>query len=340
MVALIKRQSFRRNIVVTPLMKAIDLRSYATRMGCMKVVRAHLKTVIWQFFRLGQRTGIDVLPRHYYSSIPNIRELSRTTEWRTPHTFVGVLGSDINDQARFLTACFSAPVRSRLEGRSLFYEACAQNGTIGYGPIEAEILYAFAVTHQPRKVVQVGAGVSTAILLSAASDFNFSLEIICIDPFPTPFLVSAAADGKITLVQRPAQDVDLDVLTNIGPGGLLFIDSTHTVRPGSEVNRLILEVLPRLQSGSYVHFHDITFPFDYPPDLLRSRFFFWEESALLLAFLTGNPGVSIAVSTSMLHHGMPQALAANIPNYHPMSVEKGIMITEGEFPSATYLFIP
>ena len=288
-------------------------------------------------FELGQRVGVDVLPRHFYSAVPDMAALGHSTQWRTPHSMAGVTGADIEPQAEFLSGCFGDEVRRQLAARSVYAEAVERYGSLGYGPIEAEILYAFIATHRPPRVVQVGAGLTTAVLLAAGRDFGFETDIISIDPFPTDFLTGAAGRGEITLLPTPAQDVDLAVLTDVGPGGLLFVDSTHTVKPGSEVNRIILEALPRLPAGSFAHFHDITFPYDYPPDLLAGRLFFWQETALLLAFLTGNPSARIAMSTSMLHHGRADALAALLPRYRPMPVVAGIKAGEGHFPSATYL---
>jgi len=110
------------------------------------------------------------------------------------------------------------------------------------------------------------------------------------------------------------------------PGDLLFIDSTHTVKVGSEVNILILEVLPQLSPGCYAHFHDIYFPYDYPCALFKIPFF-WNESVLLQAFLTGNARYSIAASLSMLHHAKPQALQMLLPNYSRKSWSRVYVLT-------------
>jgi hypothetical protein len=290
-----------------------------------------------EVFELGQRVGLDVLPRHFYSAVPDMAALGRSTQWRTPHSMAGVTGAGIEQQSAFLSGCFTDEVRQHLAARSVYDEAVARYGSLGYGPIEAEILYAFVATHRPPRIVQVGAGLTTALMLAVAHDFGFEMDIISIDPFPTSFLTEAARRGDITLLPTPAQDVDLAVLTDVGPGGMLFVDSTHTVKPGSEVNRIVLEALLQLPPGSFAHFHDITFPYDYPPDLLEGRLFFWQESALLLAFLTGNPTARIAASTSMLHHARPDVLEALLPRYHPMPVAAGLKAGEGHFPSATYL---
>lgn len=303
----------------------------------MQSARARGRRVLRGVFDLGQRMGLDVLPRHFYSAIPDMAALRRSADWRTPRSMIGVRGAGIDEQVAFLDACFPDPVLRQLAARSVYAEAIDRCGAAGYGPIEAEVLYAFVATHRPKKVVQVGAGLTTALLLAVADDFDLDMEIVCIDPFPGPFLRDAAERGAIALLSVPAQDVELELLAGVGPGGLLFVDSTHTVKPGSEVNRIILEVLPRLPEGSFAHFHDITFPYDYPPDLLEGRLFFWQETALLLAFLTGNPTTGIALSTSMLHHARPDALAARLPRYRPMPIEGGLGSGEGQFPSATYL---
>lgn len=295
------------------------------------------KRLLRRTFELGQRVGVDVLPRHFYSDIPDIAALNRSTEWRSPRSMVGVQGTDLASQTRFLQSMLAGEVCERLSKRDVFAEAVRRNGAVGYGPIEAEMLYAFAAHFQPSRIVQVGAGVSTAVLLSAISDFGLSTELVCVDPFPTNFLVEADRRGQVRLHKTAAERVDLEVLVDIGGDGLLFVDSTHTVKAGGEVNRLILEVLPRLPSGSFAHFHDITFPYDYPPDLLSRRIFFWQETALLLAFLTQNSRASIVMSSSMLHHGAPEVLGAAFPRYLRREMRHGLEAGSGHFPSATYL---
>ena len=118
---------------------------------------------------------------------------------------------------------------------------------------------------------------------------------------------------------------------------MLFVDSTHTVKPGSEVNRIILEVLPRLQAGALVHFHDITFPYDYPPDILDRTLFFWNESALLLALLTGNSSLSVLFAMSMLHDSAPRTVSNRLPHYRPMAMDKGLRSRDGHYPTSIYL---
>jgi hypothetical protein len=115
------------------------------------------------------------------------------------------------------------------------------------------------------------------------------------------------------------------------------VDSSHTLRPGSEVIRLICEVMPRLPDGQWAHFHDIFFPYDYRPILLEEGVFQFRESTLLHAFLVENRRWAISVSMSMLHHGAPDELRAMIPSYQPMPMRDGLRAGEGHFPASTYL---
>ena len=229
----------------------------------------------------------------------------------------------------------------RLNQGDIHEHGCKMNGQVGYGPVEADFLYCFIFTKRPSKIVQVGCGVSTAVILLAAEEANYKPEIICIDPFPTEYLTLIAQQQLIELIPKPAQEVDIGVFTGLVAGDLLFVDSSHAMRPGSEVNRIILEVLPRLSAGSFVHFHDIYFPYDYQSSVL-STLFFAGESTLLHAFLIENRRYAIAVSLSMLHHACPQQLQSLLTNYRPAAMHYGLDTAEndsGHFPSATYLSV-
>jgi hypothetical protein len=187
---------------------------------------------------------------------------------------------------------------------------------------------------RPRKIVQVGCGVSTALILNASAELpDYSPEVVCVEPYPTDFLKRADQAGQIRLVAEKAQSVAIEELTRLGENGFLFVDSTHAVKPGSEVNRLILAVLPRLESGSWGHFHDIYFPYDYQRGILDDELFFSNESALLHAFLIDNAKFTIRTSLSMLHHADPARLAKSLPNYRPSGNDHGLRASDGHFPA-------
>ena len=296
------------------------------------------KRQLRRLFEVGQRFGVDILPRHFYSSIPDIRFLKHNRFWRAPTTMAGVRGADVEGQIDFARQVCTPELRHRLKDFPVHARAVEMNGEMGYGPAEAEFLYCFIRSRRPPRVVQVGAGVSTAVILLAAGDAGYTPQIICVDPFPTKFLTDSANAGKIQLRHEMAQTVDLNVFTDLGENGFLFIDSTHTVKPGSEVNRLILEALPRLPEGSYVHFHDIFFPYDYIRATLTEPFFS-TETTLLQAFLANNSRYTILAALSMLHYAKQRELEELLPHYHPRPNDDGLDVPggEGDFPSAIYL---
>jgi hypothetical protein len=300
-------------------------------------LRTLIKRSVRRLFVSGQKAGITILPYHFYSEIPNINELKKDDYWRAPSSMVGVEGMSADEQADFLGSVCEERFLAGAKG--VYEKAIRENGENGgYGPIEAQFLYCFIRKHRPAKIVQIGCGVSTIIILTAAKDEGYVPEIVCVEPYPTPNLSRLAASGQVRLIQEIAQKVPLDQLVVQNPNDLFFVDSTHTVKVGSEVNRIILEVLPRLGKNVWVHFHDIYFPYDYGRNLLRDDLFFWSESSLLHAFLINNIKFRVQMSMSYIHYEKPEKIARFLPDYLPQKNDSGLRASEeGHFPSAIYL---
>ncbi len=288
-------------------------------------------------FRLLQRAGVNLLPEHFYSAVPNLAELERRQDWRKPRSMHGIGQRDLDGQLALLGE-WLGPHKEILQTRSIHREGFVGGGSDGgYGEIEAEVLYGFVATTKSGRITQVGCGVSTAIALAAAERASYKPDIVCLEPYPSAWLQGRRDEGRIRLVPQMAQTLDPGTVADLGEGDLLFIDSTHAVKPGSEVNWLIHEVLPRLKAGVWVHFHDIYFPYDYARDTLDGDMLFPQESGLLYAFLAGNPRFRIEVGLSLLHYARPQALAALMPKYKPAPNADGLRGGEGHFPSACWL---
>lgn len=299
-------------------------------------IKDALKKQLAHVFHFGQRFGVDILPRHFYSEIPLMRKLRATDHWRQPFSMYGVQGWSADEQLQFVESAMNEETRRALAGRDLYAESCAANKAIGYGPIEAEFLYAFVRQHRPQRIVQVGCGVSTSICLAAARDADYQAQITCIDPYPTALLLEMERAGQIRLIQSPVETLNLDFLAELSAGDLFFVDSTHTLGPAGEVTRIILEVLPRLSRGVFIHFHDIWFPYDFDPRIM-DRIFFWHETPLLQAFLCGNDRFRVRASLSLLHHERQPALGQLFPRYKPMKMERGVRARHGHYPNSIYL---
>ncbi|HVN43736.1 MAG TPA: class I SAM-dependent methyltransferase [Steroidobacteraceae bacterium] len=295
------------------------------------------KRVLRETFELGQRLGVDFLPRHFYSEIPDIRLMRRDRSWRAPFSMIGVRGAAIESQLEHLRSWVTPSIARHLREVDVFEAACAENGAVGFGRIEADLLFAFVASQKPAHIFQVGCGVSTAVCVAAARFAGYQPRITCVDPYPTGVLQRLAAAGSIDLIPERVQSVPLSRLEALGNDTLFFVDSSHTLGPAGEVSRIILEMLPRLKVGSRVHFHDIYFPYDYGRSVLREALFFQHESVLLHAFLAFNSRFSVLASCSMLHYGAPAELRDALPNYRPAPNDDGLSAGTGHFPSSIYI---
>jgi hypothetical protein len=115
------------------------------------------------------------------------------------------------------------------------------------------------------------------------------------------------------------QDIDLAVFRGLAPGDVLFIDSSHVHKLGSDVQYAFSRILPELRPGVYVHFHDIFLPSEYPEDWVRHRRLFWNEQHILENFLAFNTAFEVIWSGSYMHLHHSDHLVEAFPTYRPES---------------------
>lgn len=287
-----------------------------------------------------QRFGVSIIPRHFYSEIPYIARYQSGQDWRKPYSLINISTPSVSEQLSFVRKCVN-PYYNTIDESELYKKAVlAQGEGGGYGPVEAEFFYSFVRQVMPDPIIQVGGGVSTAVIVRAARDHGYSPSVTVIDPYPSDYLSKLNKRNTIDLIAKKAQEVTCEIVELSGPDGLVFVDSTHTTVPNSEVNRLILEVLPRLPQNCWVHFHDITIPYDYNPSFLTQQIFFSRESLLLMAFLSCNDQYEVMLSQSLLHNRKPEAFSNLIPSYTPRKMKQGLNVepkSVGHYPSSTFL---
>ena len=286
-------------------------------------LRLALKRLAFATYSVGCRFGVYVLPAHYYVPVANIHELARTrSRWARKSTLPGI-DSALDEQVNALTK-MCLPFQSEYAGGSLYRDACARGFGQGFGEIEAEALYAVVRYLKPATIVEIGAGVTSACIASAITansrEGGRRTRHVIIDPRPSE---PVCALPLVELHRHDVQDMPFEIFNQLSAGDLLFIDSSHAVRPGSDVNFLVLEVLPRLRSGVVIHFHDVFLPYDYPRDVLKSVFH-WQETSLLRAYLTENPRTRIVFCMSHLHYDRPDALTRVFPDYRRADDVDGI----------------
>ncbi len=302
----------------------------------MPALRRWLKPFVQGLHRGAERFGLHVLPVHYYSALPDRRALAHGRPVWARASELPALAWDIERQLTTLRTVVSQSA-GESDGFDAYDRAVREEFGPGFGPIEARVLYAVLRALKPARVLEVGAGVSTAVTL-AALERNGTGLVTCIEPYPR----AALRRLHVTLIESPVQTVPLEVFAALRAGDVLFIDSTHAVRVGGDVNYLVLEILPRLSPGVFVHFHDIFLPYDYPPDFFESLWS-WTETSLVRAYLAGNRSVEVLFCLSALHHAHPAALVEIFPDYRPRIMVDGLYSDSEErgthFPASLWLRI-
>jgi hypothetical protein len=226
---------------------------------------------------------------HFYSPIVDPADISsRETEiWpNNPQT----CGIDYNDVAHkhILVNLFSRYIADydypeKLEISENLTEFHTQNPAFSW--LDARALFVLLRAWQPSRLIEIGSGFST--LLSADVNrrfFDGQMQITCIEPYPRPFLKNGIP-GVSRLLEEKVQNVPFTEFERLQAGDILFIDSSHVAKTGSDVNFLYFEVLPRLRSGVNIHIHDIFLPHDYPRKWVITENRSWNEQYLLRALL-------------------------------------------------------
>jgi predicted O-methyltransferase YrrM len=152
--------------------------------------------------------------------------------------------------------------------------------------LDAVVLFAITRRFRPVSVIEIGSGYSSLIMQRALAGRQSTHHVI--EPYPRPFVEELAGTGAIKLQRKEVQQVPLEFFDQLQPGDILFIDSSHVVSIGSDVQFEILEVLPRLRPGVLVHFHDIFWPAEYPRTWVTDLHWFLNEQYMLQAFLAFN----------------------------------------------------
>jgi Methyltransferase domain len=179
---------------------------------------------------------------------------------------------------------------------------------------DAMSLRHFLLTARPRRVIEIGAGYSSALMLDVDEQQAMNIRFTFIDPDLVRFsrLATPADKAKHEIIQQKVQTVPLNLFDELDAGDILYIDSSHVSKMDSDVNWYMFEILPRLRSGVFVHIHDIDFPFDYPLWMFQQGRS-WNESYLLRSFLMYNSAFQIEFFTAFMSNFEIDFIRANMP---------------------------
>jgi predicted O-methyltransferase YrrM len=241
-------------------------------------------------FDIWERRGYHITPIHFYEPIPDASKLPESA-WASYE--------------------FHVPERRQIElvERAKTYDIAGLEGRHGFTfangyftSADAAGLYTVIREYQPRKILEIGSGISTRVALAALEDSGQG-ELITVEPYEAERMPNEPTH------RTPVQQLPLEVFDELEANDILFIDSSHVAAIGSDVTHLILRVLPRLRPGVLVHFHDIFLPDEYPRSWALELRRFWSEQYLVHAFLLFNDEFEVLWASCYLATRRPDLVA-------------------------------
>jgi hypothetical protein len=277
--------------------------------------------------RLAGRVGVevvppgphDVVPHNYYSPVPDLERLPEDI-WERRSALGGIdLRVDAAlDLVETELAPFVAELDLPVDGPRPPGQFFLQNEN--YEAVDAELLYAMVRARGPRRVLELGSGYTTLLLGAACrrnAEGGVETEHVAHDPYPRAQIFGAQPPPPTRFEPTPATEVPLDAFRELEAGDILFVDTTHTVKLGSDVNYIVLDVLPVLAPGVIVHFHDVFLPWEYPRAWFETMQYYWAEQYLLQAFLAFNDSFEVLLPAQAVAREHPDRLAAAVPSFGP-----------------------
>ena len=257
-----------------------------------------------------RRVGVFPIWNHYYEPLFETSALTRSLE--SDRVLPG-LDLNVEGQLSLLSEfTFQAELDRFPTERAAPPQFYYHNGNFESG--DAEILYNMIRRFRPSRIIEIGSGNSTliahaAIAENTRSDPSYRCEHICIEPYDHPWLESL----PIRIIRERVEKVPLELFEQLGHNDILFIDSSHVIRPQGDVLFEFQEVLPRVKPGVLVQIHDIFTPRDYPTSWVVDHVRLWNEQYLVESFLAFNDRFQIIAALNFLAHHHPAELGAACP---------------------------
>jgi predicted O-methyltransferase YrrM len=272
-----------------------------------------------RYFKVWEKKGIHITPVHYYQPIPDTRTLNDDL-WIKRSNLTGI---DINRQGQMMILEeFTSKYKNEYESlprdkTSIPYQFYVNNGT--FESVDCEILYCMIRHFKPKMIVEIGSGNSTCLSAQTAlvnkEATGIDTSLIAYEPFPNKVL-KAGFPGLSSLIEKRIEKLDSSVFRELQENDILFIDSSHTLKIGNDVQKLYLEILPSLREGVIIHIHDIFFPAEYPKRVGLNCYRFWTEQYLLQAFLAFNNAFEVLWAGSYMHLNYPEKLEDAFSSYN------------------------
>jgi len=272
--------------------------------------------------RYREYKNIPFAPGHYYSVIPDLDAVEAHEERIYGNESIPCIDLRPEKQMELVKALqpYYASIPYRF-GQPEANDALPYRYKIKdafYRNSDAIFLHAMIRHFSPRRIIEIGSGHSSAIMLDTNEHFmNGSIQSVFVEPFPEERLLAVlrAEDRDASIILKQfIQDVELERFDTLEANDILFVDSSHVSKVDSDVNHIFFNILPRLRAGVLIHFHDIFFPFELPKAWVTGRKWFWNENYLLRAFLMNNPDYEILLFNDYLHKKYPSWFRTEMPH--------------------------
>jgi hypothetical protein len=293
-----------------------NLKRIARRLPYLRELHAYVRALEAERDRLRGEVAhwkTWMSPGHFYSPIPSLAELREREAQIWPDPPPSLPGIDLNVEGqlallRELAAFYPDVPFPRTQGATRYW---FENPAYSFG--DAIFLFAMLRHLRPKRVIEIGSGFSSAAMLDTNERFlDRAVALTFIDPDLTTLESLLRADDRVETIAARVQDVPLARFDALAAGDVLFVDSTHVAKTGSDVNQILFEIVPRLGSGVYVHFHDVFYPFEYPKEwVFEGRA--WNEDYLLRAFLAFNGAFEVVLFSQYLARFHREWLARELP---------------------------
>ncbi len=257
-----------------------------------------------------------VPPGHFYSPIPDFTEFENDKAGIFDVVSAEIPGIDLNSESQLelLNNFLSYYAQLDFEEEKKEGLRYAYNNP-AYGHSDGIFLNCMIRHLEPTRIIEVGSGHSSCMTLDTNElHFENKIKTSFIEPYPKLLysLIKESDRERIRVIPERLQDVDINEFKKLKANDILFIDSTHVSKIGSDVNRALFEILPALAPGVHIHFHDIMYPFEYPKEwVLEGRA--WNESYMLKAFLQYNRDFSIVLMNTYMEHFHRDFFEKNMP---------------------------
>jgi cephalosporin hydroxylase len=265
-------------------------------------IRRLSSVVKHRLFDVAEKFGVHVLPVHFHSPVPSRSEIDPRVYSQRYDDIPG-LTIDRGAHLRLLSeiAPYGAELADIPETGFPPNVFTWNNPAISRGDA---ILYYCLIRHlRPSRIIEIGSGYSTIIAARAVAK-NGRGSIVCVEPYPSAPPKRLAAGGAVSLIESPVQSVDLSLFEGLSANDILFIDSTHVSKIGSDVNHELLVILPKIACGVWCHVHDIFLPWELPQAWVEQKHIFWNEQYMVAAFLAFNSAFQIEISNQYVGREM------------------------------------